>query len=78
MDIVKRINLLIERAIQGMERPYSLARAAEYLQVSKSFLYKMVSKGKIPYSRINNKLIYFTKKDLDEFALGKGKSLNDK
>jgi excisionase family DNA binding protein len=71
MDIVTRINWLIELAIKGMERPYSLSRAADYLEVSKSFLYKMVSKKMIPHSRINNKLIYFTRKDLDEFALGK-------
>lgn len=73
MSLETKIEWLIERAIREIERPYSLKRAAEYLGVSKSFLYKMVSQKKIPFSKINNKLIYFTKKDLDEFALGKRK-----
>lgn len=78
MSIEAKIEWLIDRAIREIERPYSLKRAAEYLEVSKSFLYKMVSQRKIPFSKINNKLIYFTKNDLDDFALGKRELFNVK
>lgn len=68
MDAMTRINWLIERAIQGMEKPYSLSRAAEYLGISKSYLYKLTHTNQIAHSKPNGKLIYFAKSDLDNWA----------
>ena len=43
--------------------------ALSYLKVSKSFLYKMTSKGEITYYKPNGKLIYFKRSDLDDWML---------
>ena len=45
----------------------SFDEAVAYLDVSKSFLYKLTSQGKITHFKPNNKLIYFRKDDLDNF-----------
>lgn len=78
MDTLTKVIWLIDKAKEGFDRPLSLREAAKYLDCSKSFLYKMVSKKQISYSKCNNTRLYFTKKDLDQFALGNRKSVNDK
>ena len=45
----------------------SFNEAVVYLDVSKSFLYKLTSQGKITHYKPNKKLLYFKKKDLDDF-----------
>lgn len=47
----------------------TLNEAVNYLDVSKSFLYKLTSTNKISFSKPNNKLIYFQRVDLDNWML---------
>ncbi|TGD57524.1 helix-turn-helix domain-containing protein [Flavobacterium humi] len=47
----------------------SFNEAVRYLDVSKSFLYKLTSTNKISFSKPNNKLIYFLRLDLDNWML---------
>jgi len=47
----------------------SFNEAVIYLDVSKSFLYKLTSTNKISFSKPNNKLIYFRRIDLDNWML---------
>lgn len=47
----------------------SFNEAVSYLDVSKSFLYKLTSTNKISFSKPNNKLIYFQRVDLDNWML---------
>lgn len=47
----------------------SFNEAVSYLDVSKSFLYKLTSTNKISFSKPNNKLIYFRRIDLDNWML---------
>jgi excisionase family DNA binding protein len=47
----------------------SFNEAVSYLDVSKSFLYKLTSTNKISFSKPNNKLIYFQRIDLDNWML---------
>ena len=47
----------------------SFEEAVKHLNVSKSFLYKMTSEGKIAFSKPSGKLIYFKKTDLDNWML---------
>lgn len=68
MDPMIRFNWLVEVALKNMERPYSLSRAAEYLGISKSFLYKLTYSNQITHCKPNGKLIYFEKSDLDKWA----------
>ncbi|WP_152267027.1 helix-turn-helix domain-containing protein [Agriterribacter humi] len=47
----------------------TLQEAAGLLNISKSYLYKMVHWGIVPYSKPNGKLLYFDRKQLEEWAL---------
>ena len=47
----------------------SFNEAVKYLDISKSFLYKLTSANKISFSKPNNKLIYFQRVDLDNWML---------
>jgi excisionase family DNA binding protein len=47
----------------------SFNEAVTYLDVSKSYLYKLTSTNKISFSKPNNKLIYFLRVDLDNWML---------
>lgn len=47
----------------------SFNEAVAYLDVSKSYLYKLTSTNKISFSKPNNKLIYFKRIDLDNWML---------
>lgn len=68
MDAMTKFNWLVEVALRNMERPYTLSRAAEYLGISKSFLYKLTYSNQITHSKPTGKLIYFQKVHLDEWA----------
>lgn len=68
MNDIARLNMLAAIALKNIDRPFSLRRAAEYLEVSRSFLYKLVSRRKIPHYKTEGRLIYFRKEDLDNFA----------
>jgi len=68
MDLLTKITWLIDRAKEGMDRPLSLKAAAVYLDVSRSTLYKMVHQKKISYYKPNGKMLYFSLKDLKDFA----------
>jgi excisionase family DNA binding protein len=52
-----------------IQRPIRLEEAAEYLGVSKSYLYKLTSKSEIPHFKPKGKTIYFRRVDLDNWAL---------
>lgn len=66
LDEIK--NLLKNQNLQQKEI-MSLEEAQEYLDVSKSYLYKLTSRGEITYFKPNGKLIYFKKIDLDQWML---------
>jgi excisionase family DNA binding protein len=52
-------------------------QAAEYIGLSKSFLYKLTSTGGISCHKPNGKLLYFSKSDLDNFMLRNRRSPNE-
>jgi len=41
--------------------------AANYIGCTKGYLYKLMSKRKIPFSKPNNKLAFFDKKELNDW-----------
>ena len=43
--------------------------AAAFLNIEKSYLYKLTSAGIIPFSKPNGKMIYFSRQDLVKWAL---------
>ncbi len=48
-------------------KPLSLNEAAKYLGLTKSYMYKITSMKKIKHFKPNNKMLYFSKADLDEY-----------
>ena len=47
----------------------SFKESIEFMDVSKSFLYKMTSEGKINFYKPNNGKIYFRKEDLENWMM---------
>ena len=69
--ILKQLNelkeLLQKQNIQQKEI-LTLKEISEYLQLSKSCLYKMTSKKEIPFYSPGGKKIYFHKKEIDDWV----------
>jgi len=60
----------IEKLLKGQtEKPLTLNEAAQYLDISKSYLYKLTSTNKIPHWKPQGKRVYFTKAELDAWIL---------
>jgi excisionase family DNA binding protein len=68
-DIIDRLDR-IEKIVTGMKsKPLSLKEAAEYLGISRSYLYKLTSQERIAHSKPGGKKVYFDKEELDRWAL---------
>jgi excisionase family DNA binding protein len=63
--ILNQLNSIVENEA----RPLTFDEASEYLDISKSYLYKLTSTAKIPHYKPNNKKIYFEKSDLKKWLL---------
>lgn len=59
----------IEKLVRANKTVMSLEEASEYTGISRSYLYKLTSKGEIPFSKPRGKMIYFSKEKLDDWLL---------
>lgn len=59
----------IERALSQGDRPLSFNEGAVYLNVSKSYLYKITHRRLIPFFKPLGKKIFFKRQDLEAFLL---------
>ena len=64
---IQKLNDNIEQLLQQDERPLSSSEAVEYLNVSKSHLYKLTSNNRISFWKPGGKKIYFKKSDLNNY-----------
>ncbi len=56
----------IENLLKGQtEKPLTLNEAAQYLDISKSYIYKLTCSNKIPHYKPQGKRLYFAKSELD-------------
>ena len=56
----------IENLLKGQtEKPLTFNEAAQYLDISKSYLYKLTCSNKIPHYKPQGKRLYFAKSELD-------------
>jgi len=62
-----RIRNLENMVYNSKSKPFNLKEAADYLNISTNFLYKLTSKKEIPYYKPTGKIIYFNKRELDEW-----------
>lgn len=67
---LERIEKLLLESRTERKKPLSTLQASRYLKMSKSHLYQLTSKGKIPFYRsaAGGKTIYFDFDDLDNWA----------
>ncbi len=66
-EMIERLER-IEGILKGQSlRPMSFAETAQYLGVSKSYLYRMTSEGKIPHYKPGGKKVYFEKGEVDRW-----------
>jgi len=73
-SIENKINEKLDRLLKALEENetmLSLDDACNYLRVSKSTLYHLVSEGKVGYYKPNGKMIYFSKAHLNKFLKGR-------
>jgi len=65
-EINKRL-LKIENMLYAAKDTLTSQEAANYIGISLSQLYKLTCKSKIPYYKPQGKMVYFAKKELDEW-----------
>lgn len=71
MDTIQLAEKLdrIEKLLLGSKKVLNLEEAAEYTGISRSYLYKLTSRGIIPHSKPNGKMIFLSKEKLDDWLL---------
>lgn len=72
MDLFQKIieiEALLKKQYALTKEILTLEESADYLQLSKSALYKMTSKKEIPFYNPGGKKIYFKKLELDNWVL---------
>jgi excisionase family DNA binding protein len=63
--ILERLDEIEAAVHNSASKPFSLSEAAAYLNISRSYLYKLTASANIPHFKPQGKLIYFDKQDLD-------------
>ena len=66
--ILDRLNRL-EKLLVGQKEVMTFDEACDYTGISRSYLYKLTAKGKIPHSKPNGKLLFFEKEKLVNWLL---------
>jgi len=69
IEKLERLEALIKKQYILIKDFLTLEEAAEYMQLSKSALYKLTSSKKIPYYVPGGKIIYFRRMELDDWLV---------
>ncbi|MDR1248094.1 MAG: helix-turn-helix domain-containing protein [Treponema sp.] len=52
-----------------MEKPLTVSEAANYLSLAKTYIYKLVSQGKLTAFNPGGRRLYFRREDLENYVL---------
>ena len=66
--ILERLDRL-EKLLIGHKEVLTFDEACDYTGISRRYLYKLTSSGKIPHSKPNGKMLFFEKKKLVDWLL---------
>ena len=66
-----RIRAEVKELQLASKEVLTLTEAMSYTRYSKSYLYRLVSDRKIPYSKPNGKAIFFERKTLEKWLMSK-------
>jgi excisionase family DNA binding protein len=59
----------VEQALSASKKVLTFDEGCRYTGFAKSYMYKMTSSGKIPFSKPNGKTIFFDREKLDQWLL---------
>ncbi len=68
LELAQRLDR-IERLLATQKKVLNFDEVCDYTGISKSYLYKLTSQNKIPFSKPNGKVIFFEKEELDKWLL---------
>lgn len=74
--LLERFNRL-EKLLAGHKEVLTFNEACDYTGISRSYLYKLTSSGKIPHSKPNGKMLFFEKRKLVEWLLQNKRKSHD-
>lgn len=81
-QLILKMLLQVRTEVKGLKltskEVLTLNEASAYTDYSKSYLYRLVSNGKIPYSKPNGKAIFFERKVLVNWLLSNPKTVMSK
>lgn len=66
-EIQEQLNRIERYSLLSAKNMFGLEEASLFLNMSKSFLYKLTYRHEIPYYRPNGKQIYFDRKELEDW-----------
>lgn len=66
-EIKDQLNRIERYSLLAAKNVFCLEEASIFLNISKSFLYKMTYRHEIPFYRPNGKQIYFDRKELEDW-----------
>jgi excisionase family DNA binding protein len=70
-EIKEQLDRMEKMLTTQQSKPFTFIQAAEYLNLSKSYLYKLTAGGKIRFYKPFGKRVCFRKEDLDEWVFQK-------
>lgn len=70
-DIKHRLELIETRLKETDDKPMNIQEAASYLGFSVRYIYRLTYQKKIPFTKPMGKVLFFTKRSLDEWVKGK-------
>ena len=66
-DILQKLNRIETLIVGSSKQIFTIDDLVNYTGFSKSYLYKLVGKNVISYYKPNNRTLFFTKKEVDDF-----------
>lgn len=59
----------LEKQLYILKKVFSFEEASRFLNLSKSYLYQLTSKGLIPHYKPQGKMLYFEREELEQWLL---------
>lgn len=76
-NIIEKKLERIEKLLISQKTVLNFEELVEYTGLSSSYLYKLTSKGDIPFYRPNGKQLYFNKQEIDAWLLRNRSKTNE-
>ena len=68
-SILEKLSQIQNQLSVNTDKPLPFQEASEYLNISKSYLYKLTHSRQIPHYKPNGKKLYFKRSDLEAWLL---------